>query len=259
MNRETDEKLACSLTAETTELLPYLPYLLQDLWELGSSPRDMIKLMKKHMTISKNTKVLDLACGKGAVSVNIAKELGITVYGLDLLSEFIDYAKGKAKEYGVDALCTFAVGDVNKVVETEMGYDCTIFGAAGNILGCPQETLAKLAKTVKSGGFIIIDEAYMPDGENGESVKYENYEYLYRKDWLKLFGDSGLVLVEELQNTDEYDFDADNAAIEARAEELIAKHPEKRAIFEGYIQSQLNEVDDLENTITAVTWILQKK
>lgn len=36
-----DEKLAKLLTADTTELIPYLPYLLQDLWELGSSRIDI--------------------------------------------------------------------------------------------------------------------------------------------------------------------------------------------------------------------------
>ena len=35
MTKETEEKLARSLSAETTELLPFLPYLLQDLWALG--------------------------------------------------------------------------------------------------------------------------------------------------------------------------------------------------------------------------------
>lgn len=35
LKQSTEEKLAASLTAETTELLPYLPYLLQDLWTYG--------------------------------------------------------------------------------------------------------------------------------------------------------------------------------------------------------------------------------
>ena len=258
MMREIDEKLACSLTAETTELLPFLPYLLQDLWELGSSPRDIISLMKKHIPMSKDVKVLDLACGKGAVSINIAKELGLNVYGFDLLPEFIEYAVKKADEFGVSALCHFEIGDVNEVVNTQRDYDCAIFGAAGNILGSPRETLAKLSKTVKLGGFIIIDEGYFPDDGSGEDVKYQNYEFLYRGQWLRLFEDNGLTLVEEMANIEDYDFDADNRAIAARAQELIAKHPEKRAIFEGYVQSQLNECDDLENSIVAVTWILQK-
>ena len=63
---DVEEKLAKSSTAESVELIPYLPYLLQDLWELGSSPKDMVHLISKNIIISEKTKVLDLACGKGA-------------------------------------------------------------------------------------------------------------------------------------------------------------------------------------------------
>ena len=34
MNDTVKEKLAESLTSDTTDILPYLPYLLQDFWEL---------------------------------------------------------------------------------------------------------------------------------------------------------------------------------------------------------------------------------
>jgi len=258
MTRETEETLARSLTAETTELLPFLPYLLQDLWELGSNPRDMVRLIKKQMPISEDAKILDLACGKGAVSINIAKELGANVYGFDLIPEFIEYASQKAKELNVDALCHFACDDANEVVDAEKNYDCVIFGAAGNVLGTPQETLAKLLKTIKSNGYILIDEAYLPDDGDNEDVKYKNYDYLTHQQWLRLFKDNGLKLVEEMSNDGEYDFDSDNKAIAARANELIAKHPEKRAIFERYIQSQLNECADLEDSVVGVTWMLQK-
>jgi len=258
MKKETEEKLACSLTAETTELLPFLPYLLQDFWELGSSPEDIAMLIEKHMPITDGCKILDLACGKGAVSVNIAQKLGIVMYSFDLLPDFIDYAKKKAKEFQVDGLCRFNVSDANEVVNIEKGYDCVIFGAAGNILGNPKETLEKLKQTIKPGGYIIIDEAYLPDNKGNEEVEYKNYEYLTRKEWLSLFEDCGLRFIEELQNIEEYNFDTDNRNIAARAGELILKHPEKRGIFEGYIQSQLAECTDLESNVIAVTWMLQK-
>jgi len=257
MKRDVEENLARSLTAETVELLPFLPYLLQDLWELGSSPRDMIALIRKYVPLSGDVKFLDLACGKGAVSVRIAESLGVEVYGFDLLSEFIEYARNKAKEFGVERLCHFSCGDANAVVEVEQGYDCVIFGAAGNILGSPRETLEKLAKTVRAGGFIIIDEAYLPDDFSNDDVKYKNYEFLTRRQWLELFSDCGLELLEELQNVEDYDFDSDNNAISARADELIAKHPEKRAIFEGYVASQLDECEDLESNVAAITWMLR--
>ena len=257
MNREIGEKLARSLTAETTDLLPFLPYLLQDLWELGSSPKDMIYLLEKYLVASDETKILDLACGKGAVSINLAKELGVKVRGIDLLQEFIEYANEKAKEWGVDLLCNFICADVNEAVVTERGYDCVIFGAAGNILGGPHETLAKLKETIRPGGFILIDEAYLPDGAHID-IKYD-YEYLNRQQWMQVFKDNDLELLEELIPADDYDYDSDNRAIAARAEELGAKYPDKRGIFEDYIQSQRNEIHDLENSLIGVTWILRKK
>jgi len=258
MINETGEKLASSLTAETTELLPFLSYLLQDLWELGSNPRDMIRLIKKHLPITEATRILDIACGKGAVAIKIAESLGINVYGFDLMPDFVEYAKQKAKELNVDSLCHFVFADANEIVNTEMNYDCVIFGAAGNVLGNPRETLNKLFKTVKPKGFILIDEAYLPNGSSNEEVKYKNYEYLTHEQWMHLFKDSGLKLVEEAPNVEEYDFDSDNRAIAARADELIVKYPEKRTIFEGYLQSQLNECTDLGNSVVAVTWMLQK-
>jgi ubiquinone/menaquinone biosynthesis C-methylase UbiE len=201
---------------------------------------------------------LDIACGKGAVSINIAKNLNVNVYGFDLIPDFIEYANQKAKELKIDSLCHFLVGDANEIVNTEKNYDCVIFGAAGNILGTPQETLNKLSKIVKSKRYILIDEAYLSDGSSNREIKYNNYEYLTHKQWMNLFEGSGLKLVEELPNSGEYDNDFDNKSIALRAHELIAKYPEKREIFEGYICSQLNECEDLKNNVVAVTWMLQK-
>jgi len=256
MTKETQELLARSLTAETTELLPFLPYLLQDLWELGSEPGDIVKLIEKHVPGGTESKVLDLACGKGAVSINVAKSLGLNIYGFDLITEFIEYAKEKAKELSVDGLCSFIKADANDVVNTEKNYDCTIFIAAGNILGNPRETLIKLKQTVKPGGYIILVDAFLPDGGNSENVKCD-CEYISHKQWLSLFEESGLEVIEELLDKGEYDFDTDNKNINKRVNELILKYPEKRVIFEEYIKSQLNECDDLQDTVVGVTWMLQ--
>ncbi|MCL2697974.1 MAG: methyltransferase domain-containing protein [Oscillospiraceae bacterium] len=253
----TDEKLARSLTSETTELIPFLPYLLQDLWELGMSPRDIIKLIKKHTAIPEGSSVLELACGKGAAAVNIAKEFGTKVYGYDLILEFIEYAGQKAAEWGVEALCRFKTGDANGVVNAENNHGCVIFGAAGDILGNPQETMQKLSGTIKSGGFIIMDATYLPDDMNNGDIGW-SYEYLHRGDWLRIFGENNLSLVEEMTEVEEYDFGLEMNSIIKRANELSEKYPDMREMFEGYIRSQQSEVEDLENTLVAGVWLLQK-
>ena len=255
--KETEEKLARSLTAETTELIPFLPYLLQDFWELGSDPDVIVKLILKHAALPKDAQILDLACGKGAVSVKLAKKLGVKVKGIDLTPEFIDYAAGKAKEYGVGDLCEFVQGDICDAVNNEKGYDCTVFGAAGNVLGDPAQTLEALKATVKTGGYILIDECYLPDSAGREDVKYKNYEYLTEAQWAALFKEKGLELIEADENGDS-GADTGMADITARVNELIKEYPDKRDIFEGYIRSQQNEYDDIDSSLICVTWILRK-
>jgi len=119
LTKENKEQLSHSLSAETTELLPFLPYLLQDFWELGSDPDVMADMIGKHISISDKTRVLDLACGKGAVSVKVAHKLRVKVKGIDLMPEFIEYARQKANEFDVDDLCEFVLGDINEAVKVK--------------------------------------------------------------------------------------------------------------------------------------------
>jgi len=98
MKSDMREKVAKSLTAESTALLPYLPYLLQDLWELGSSPDEIVSAIK-NCGIDKGWRVLDLGCGKGAVSIRLARNFGCSVKGIDFINDFIDYARKKRKSW----------------------------------------------------------------------------------------------------------------------------------------------------------------
>ena len=259
---ETQEKLARSLSWETSELLPFLPYLLQDFWELGSDPGTMTELIRRYVPISDKTRILDLACGKGAVSVKVAENLRVHVKGIDLMPEFIEYAKQKAIEHNVSGLCEFILEDVNEAVKTERDYDCVIYGAVGpEVLVGPLEALNKLKETIKPGGYILIEEGYIPDDGKHEDVRFNRNAYLHLRQWMALFKEAGLELVETASGYSEGVLDSDTglSAITARANELMEKHPDKKAIFEGYVRNQQNEYEDIDSTIVCVTWVLRKK
>ena len=261
MTTETERKLATSLSAETTELLPFLPYLLQDFWELGSDPNVMVNLIDKYVHISGQTKILDLACGKGAVSVKVAQKFRVKVKGIDLTAEFIEYANQKAQEFNIGDLCEFLIGDINDAVKTESDYDCVVFGAAGlDVLGGPAEALTKLKATVKPGGYILIEEGYIPDGGKREDIRYNADAYFPLQYWMELFKDTGLELVETASGHSEGNLDSNSgmAAITTRADELIKKHPDKKALFEGYVRNQQNEYNDIDESLVCVTWCLKK-
>lgn len=261
ISRETEEKLARSLTYETAEILPFLPYLLQDIWALGSEPDEMAKLINKYVSISEKTRVLDLACGKGAVSVKVAHYLRIKVKGIDLIPEFIEYAMQKAKEFNVDDLCEFLVDDINDAVNTEKDYDCVIYGAVGsNVLGGPAGALDKLKATVKPGGIILFHEAFIADESKRKEIKYFGDIYFTEQQWVAFFKAAGLELAETAvgDNPENPDSDSGMGAIAARANKLIEKHPNKKAIFEGYIRSKQNEYNDIDDSLVSVTWVLRK-
>jgi ubiquinone/menaquinone biosynthesis C-methylase UbiE len=70
------------------EIFPYLPFIVQDLWELGADPSTVIKLISKRFTNCAVLKVLDLECGKGAVSIRVAEKLGYSCFGIDAIPDF---------------------------------------------------------------------------------------------------------------------------------------------------------------------------
>ena len=248
----TEKKLAQSLTAESVELIPYLPYLLQDLWELGSSPEDIIEMIQREIAEPEKLKVLDFACGKGAVSVNLAKALGCRVKGIDMIPEFIEVAKEKATVYKVENLCEFIVGDAKEAVEIEKNYDLVIFGAAGDILGTPEQTIQVLKKTITPQGYLIIDDAYGKEGNSSD--------YYTRAQWLEIFTKTGVTLLDE-KRMDPKAMEALNkeqqSHILKRSEELKKQYPEKKHLFDGYVKSQQAECDELENDLDAVTLLLR--
>lgn len=163
MRDNIQQKLARSLTAESTELIPHLPYLLQDFWELGGEPDIMVSFLKQYANINSRHRVLDLTCGKGAVSVKLALAFDCACDGLDLMPEFIQEAQTKASEHGVADRCNFTVGDVNNAVSDSSDYDVAIWCAAGDLLGDYQATVAAVARVIKPGRYILLDDTYIKD------------------------------------------------------------------------------------------------
>lgn len=259
MEEKVKLKLAESLTSDEPGIIPFLPYLLQDFWELGSSPEEMLMILKKHMPITPNTTVLDLACGKGAVSVQLAKEFKIHFTGIDIIPEFIDFAKCKAQEYGVSNLCEFRVEDINLSIETERDYDCVIFGAVGDILGNYKETLMKLLTTIKRGGFLLIDDAYVANHAANSQLQFEK-SYLTYDEWCECFHELGLRLIECKSCPDPASdtMDKEMNWITTRANELIITYPNQNLMFEQYIINQQNEYQDLQQDLIGAVWLLQK-
>lgn len=251
--------LAHSLTADTTDLLPHLPYLLQDIWEMGTPFETVRYLFANHIARPNAMRVLDLASGKGAVGIRLAREYGCRVTLVDALPDFLETAKEKADELGVRELCQFRVEDVTQTVTREIDWDCVLFLAAGNALGTPCQTLSALVQVVKPAGYMVIDETYTVDPDL--EIQFA-HAYPTLNEWREAYQMLGLQVIDticddsaaqSLQN------DRNNEAIAGRARELAARFPEQADMFRRYVENQLAECQDLDNALESNLCLLQSR
>ena len=252
-----EESVVTSMDGSDKELFPFLPYILQDLWEIGADPEAIIRLIGRYFNNHAGLKILDLGCGKGAVSVKVSKALGCRCYGIDAIPEFIEHAGQKADEFNVSHLCTFQTGDIREITKERTGYDVVILGAIGPVFGDYYTTLTILGKCINKNGIFIIDDGYIDDNSN-----FCHPLMLKKSSILQQIEEAGMELVESNISDSEDIKDSDEQIFESlkkRCHELIEKHPDKRTLFLDYIQKQKIENDVLENKIIGATMVIKLK
>ena len=252
-----EESVVMAMDGTDIELYPYLSYILQDIWEIGSDPDVIIKVIKNHFTSYSDLKLLDLGCGKGAVSIKIAKELGCHCYGIDALSDFINYANQKAIEFNVGNLCKFEIADIRKKVNYLFDYDIILLGSIGPVFGDLFTTITRVSKCLNRNGIIIIDEGYIDNSSSFTHPLIMNKRLIDEQIEM-----AGMVLVTEyiadtndIKETDDFIFDN----LIRRCNELIDMYPDKTQIFNNYIKNQVLENDVLENKIVCSTMVIKYK
>ncbi|MHC1732261.1 MAG: class I SAM-dependent methyltransferase [Bacteroidales bacterium] len=249
-----DESIIESLDGSDIRLREYIPYLLQDIWEIGADPETMISMVKKHVDVS-NPRILDLGCGKGAVSIRIAREVECNVLGIDAVPEFIIEAIEYARKFNVLEKCSFQVGDIRVRIKELSNFDIVIMGAIGLVLGNLEASLKAINQSLNTPGYVLLDDGYIKDEADVDYTRCLRKSEFYRQ-----IKDSGFSIIHEEIFTRDGITESDTVifnAINKRADELINKHPDKSGILKKYIDNQDFENKMLETTIITGTWLLR--
>ncbi len=249
-----DEQFMSSLDACDHGIIEFIPYLLQDLWELGSRPSLMLEMIEKHIENPVKMQVLDLCCGKGAVLVQMAARFGCTGVGVDLLPDFIAEANEKAKKQSVAEKLQFMLEDIVESVEKYHDKDLVVFGYDTEVLGDIGESLVKIQPCLKPGGFVLLETVFAVD-EELQSEGVVSRELLIQE-----IEQTGAVIIDSCEWTQEdmRQLNSENTAkIRKRTEELIEKYPDHQELFEEYIENQEAESAMLEEEMRGITLLLK--
>lgn len=248
-----EESVVNSIDGLNPKLFYYLPYILQDIWEFGASPKIITELIRKNKPNPSDLKILDLGCGKGAISIQIAKELNCYCFGIDAVKEFIHAAGKYAQEHSVDHLCSFVVGDIRDSKLYEERYDVIVLGAIGPVLGGYFETFSKLKSNLRSNGIVIVDDAYFDD-----SSPKTKLDVLPKSTILNQSKKAGFNLIDEVIIS-EGEIKESNKNIfnhiQIRCKELAIKEPHNKSLFEDYVKIQAEENEVLEKDVICSTMV----
>lgn len=252
--KDIKQKVTESLDGFNPDIFPYLPYILQDLWEMGADPATVTGLMERNIQKT-GLKVLDIGCGKGAVSVRVAEKFDCIVYGIDYMKEFIEDANEYVKKSDVENKCFFRQGDADELIKEYQNVDMVILGAVGPLLGDLYQTLQRIKPLLSNPGFVILDDGYLPDGSKSEYKRS-----LHETAFFKQIALAGFSIVEEVIFSREGMADVEKVMftkMKNRVKELIASEPEKKKLFEGYLNSQEYEFQMLATELITGTWLLK--
>jgi len=256
MTLDLDESVAQAMEADV-RLLPLLPELLTDLWELGPSAEQVVAALAS-VGVGLDSTVLDLACGKGAVAVALAEQLGVRVEGIDAFQPFLQAAQALATDRGVSHRCRFEQGDIRNLLGQDKQFDVVLLLSVGPVLGNYEQTMAGLRSLVRAGGYIVIEDGFLADGVAHLPLAEG---YAGHMETLRQLTACRDVVVQEVICPSEQarSVNQRNASlIRQRAGLVRARHPAFEQLIDEYVARQERETEILGTDVLCAIWVLRR-
>ena len=106
----------------------------------------------KALGVNRNSRVIDVACGKGTTAILLAEKLGCEVVGIDLAPELIDEAIQLTKKKGLSGKVTFHVADALDLPFSDGEFDIAVAQAMLVLMEDKVKAIQEAKRVIKPGG-----------------------------------------------------------------------------------------------------------
>ena len=255
--RVLSEELAATMDA-SAELLPWLPELFIGQEDLGVRAKDALALLSV-VDLPAGGSVLDLGCGKGAALIAVVQRYGCSGVGLDGVQPFIEHASERSTSLGLDGRVRFLCEDVRAAPGLRGIHELVMLLALGPIFGDTRETMGELRSWVRPGGYVLLDEAYLPNDLAADDPHWEfglSLDELVEE--LTHHGDE--LVAELVYDTPEYRHWCGevSAQLQERAREMGRDEPEVAEALERFAQRQSDETGEDEGAFVGSLFLLRR-
>jgi SAM-dependent methyltransferase len=137
---------------------------------------EKIRLLGEYLRLTSESRVLDIACGKGGPASILAETYGCRILGVEIRPAFADAARAQAAAKGLESLIEVQTADASEVEFEQEAWNAALCIGASFVWGTIADAAAALVPLVPKGGFVAIGEPFwrqwpLPDGvEDGDFV-----------------------------------------------------------------------------------------
>ncbi len=128
----------------------------------GQDPRWRSFLVSR-VEVRPGDSVLDVACGTGAVSIELVRRHGCRVVGLDQSAEMLAEGRRRVEAAGLAARVRLEEGRAEELPYENGSFDALTFTYLLRYVNDPAAVLAELTRAVKPGGTIAMLEFHLPE------------------------------------------------------------------------------------------------
>ena len=136
---------------------------------------DKIRLLGDYLRLTPESRVLDIACGKGGPAQLLAETYGCRILGIELRTTFAEAARTRIDEAGFTELVEIRTADASKVDLEPEGWDAALCLGASFVWGTIADAAAALAPAVRRGGFVAIGEPFWKQSPLPDTIDDEGY------------------------------------------------------------------------------------
>lgn len=123
------------------------------------------------LELSEDSRVLDIACGKGEMLIRLAEGYGVSGVGVDFSSAFLDEARKQATLRGMAEQIEWVACDAMDYAGEAESFD-VVSCLGARPFGSYQNTLMWMASWTKAGGLVVMGEGYWRRTPDPEYLKF---------------------------------------------------------------------------------------
>jgi SAM-dependent methyltransferase len=121
---------------------------------------EKIRLLGEWLRLDPETRVLDIACGKGGPALILASTFGCRITGVERAPEFATAARERVSAAGLDDLVEVVESDARDFALEPASWDVALCLGATFVWDDLSGTLAALVPSVRPSGYVAIGEPY---------------------------------------------------------------------------------------------------